>query len=200
MSIRKALEAAILVLALGGLALPAAAQSKSTPPQGPFAEDFSLLTPPVPAPLEVFQDLDGAPVRLADFKGDVVLLNFWATWCAPCVREMPALDRLQSILGREGLRVVAVSIDRGGKQVVARFAKRIGLQNLALYLDPKSALARAFGVSGLPATFLIDAEGRVARARLGAAEWDSHAAVSLIRYYLKEGGGESGMRNAGAGD
>ncbi len=200
MSIRKALKAAILTLALGGLTLPVAAPSNASPLEGRFARDFSLLTPPVPAPLEVFRDLDGGPVRLADFKGGVVLLNFWATWCAPCIREMPALDRLQSILGAEGLRVAAVSIDRGGREVVAPFAKKLGLRDLPLYLDPKSALARAFGVPGLPSTFLIDAEGRIVRAMAGAAEWDSRAAVRLIRYYLKKGGGKSGVQNVGAAD
>jgi len=188
MVISRTLKAAILVLALGGLTFAVAAPEIS-PLEGPFARDFSLLTPPVPAPLEVFQDLDGAPVYLADFKGQVVLLNFWATWCGPCIREMPALDRLASILAAEGLHVAAVSIDLGGREVVAPFAKKLALRDLPLYLDPKSSLARAFGVPGLPASFLIDAEGNVVRAQAGAAEWDSHAAVTLIRRYLKTGDG-----------
>ncbi len=189
MVVKKAILAAILALALGGLAMPAAAQA----PEGPFAQDFRLLTPPVPAPLEVFQDLEGATLRLADFKGKVVLLNFWATWCAPCIREMPALERLQSILKAEGLHIAAVSIDRGGKDMVTRFAKKLDLRGLPLYLDPKAALARAFGVSGLPATFLIDAQGQVVRMMLGPAEWDSHAAVGLIRYYLNSDTQRKGM-------
>jgi thiol-disulfide isomerase/thioredoxin len=201
MFISKALKAAILALTLGGLAFPAAPASatspKPSPLEGRFAEDFSLLDPPVPAPLEVFADLDGGPVRLADFKGGVVLLNFWATWCAPCIREMPALNRLQFMLGREGLRVAAVSIDRGGKDLVVPFAKKLGLRNLPLYLDPKSSLARAFGVTGLPSTYLIDAQGRIVRAMAGAAEWDSRAAVRLIRYYLEAGGGKTGVQKVG---
>ncbi len=204
MLIGKTLKTAILALALGGLMLPAAAPlSAASPPQDSalksrFAEDFSLLTPPVPAPLEVFQDLEGGPVRLADFKGQVVLLNFWATWCAPCIREMPALDRLQSILKAQGLRVAAVSIDRGGKEVVVPFAKKLALRDLPLYLDPKSSLARAFGVPGLPATFLIDKQGGVVRAMTGAAEWDSREAVALVRYYL-HAGAEAKRQDAAAG-
>jgi peroxiredoxin len=80
---------------------------------------------------------------------------------------------------------VAVSIDRGGKDKIVPFAKKLGLRDLPLYLDPKSSLARAFGLSGLPSTFLIDAEGRVVRSMSGAAEWDSPEAVALIRHYLK---------------
>ena len=193
MSVSGVLKFAALALAL---ALPVEAAAQDKAPEGPFAQDFSLLTPPVPAPLEVFQDLEGTPVRLADFRGQVVLLNFWATWCAPCIREMPSLDRLQSILGGEGLHVLAVSIDRGGKKVVAPFAKKLALRDLPLYLDPKSSLARAFGIPGLPATFLIDAKGKVVRALAGPAEWDSREAVGLIRYYLETGA--SGVQKAAA--
>ena len=197
MSVSGVLKSAVLVFALsGGDTLPTLAQDSApdSPPGSPFAQDFSLLTPPVPAPLEAFQDLAGAPVHLADFKGGVVLLNFWATWCAPCIHEMPALDRLQSILAGEGLKVLAVSIDRGGDKVVPAFAEKLGLKNLALYLDPKSKLARAFGIAGLPMTFLIDKEGQVVRVLSGPAEWDSHQAVTLIRHYLKQGG--SGAQKA----
>ena len=83
-----------------------AAADPAPPLLGAFGENFTLLDPPVPTPLEAFTDLAGNPVRLADLKGRVVLLNFWATWCAPCVREMPSLDRLQAALGDRGLSVV----------------------------------------------------------------------------------------------
>ena len=166
-------------------AVPESVPAGEAPPlQGPFADNFTLLDPPVPAPPESFQDLDGAPVRLADFGGRVVVLNFWATWCAPCIREMPSLDRLQTALEDEGLNVVAVSIDRNGAKVVAPFAEKLGLVRLGLYLDPKSAFARAFGLSGLPATFLIDAEGRLVGGMNGPAEWDSPEALALVRHYL----------------
>ena len=111
-------------------------------------------------------DGDGKPVTLQDFAGQVVLLNFWATWCAPCVREMPSLDRLQAKLGGEGLAVVTVSRDRGGANVVMPFYERLELTNLGVYLDPKGAFSRAFKVRGLPTTILIDREGRVVGERL----------------------------------
>ena len=113
-----------------------------------------------------------------------MLLNFWATWCAPCVREMPSLDRLQAALGDRGLSVVAVSIDRAGVKAIRPFAKRLGLAHLGLYHDPEGALFRAFGVSGLPASFLIDQGGAVVGAYAGPAEWDGPEARALIEFYL----------------
>ncbi len=174
-----------LVLALA-FAEPrnATAADPAPPLRGAFGENFTLLDPPVPAPLEAFTDLAGNPVRLADFRGRVVLLNFWATWCAPCVREMPSLDRLQAALGERGLSVAAVSIDRGGVKVIRPFAKRLGLAHLGLYHDPKGVLFRALGVTGLPATFLIDRQGGIQGAYAGPAEWDGPEARALMEYYL----------------
>ncbi len=179
--------ATVLALALAlAFAEPrnAAAADPAPPLRGAFGENFTLLDPPVPAPLEAFTDLAGYPVRLADFEGRVVLLNFWATWCAPCIREMPSLDRLQAALGDRGLSVVAVSIDRGGVKVIRPFAKRLGLAHLGLYHDPEGALFLAFGVTGLPASFLIDPNGAVLGAYPGPAEWDGPEARALIEFYL----------------
>ncbi len=183
----------VLVLAFAEARNAAAAEAPGGPApplRGAFGENFTLLDPPVPAPLEAFTDLAGTPVRLADLEGRVVLLNFWATWCSPCIREMPSLDRLQARLGGRGLSVVAVSIDRGGIKVIQPFAKRLGLKHLGLYHDPKGALFRAFGVSGLPATFLIGRDGGIHGAYAGPAEWDGPEALALIEYYLDrpEGG------------
>jgi len=184
---KKALTAVVVSLVTGALlaAAPSPAPGKEAPPlAGEFAHNFTLLDPPVPAPLEVFEDLAGSRVRLADFAGQIVLLNFWATWCAPCVREMPSLDRLQAKLGADGLAIVAVSLDRGGVGVVEPFAEQLGLKDLGLYLDPKSILAKALGITGLPTTYVIDRDSRIVGALQGSAEWDSPEALALVRYYL----------------
>jgi peroxiredoxin len=97
---------------------------------------------------------------------------------------MPSLDRLQAALGGRDLRVLAVSIDRGGIKVIRPFAKRLGLKRLGLYHDPKGALLQAFGVSGLPASFVIDRQGGIVGAYAGPAEWDDPEARALIEYYL----------------
>jgi thiol-disulfide isomerase/thioredoxin len=177
---------AILSLALL-LGAPGAAADAGPPPlEGMFKDNFTLLDAPVPAPQAVFQDGTGAPVTLAAFRGRVVLLNFWATWCAPCIREMPSLDRLQAALGDQGLAVLAVSQDRGGLKVVRPFFERLELDSLAVYLDPAGKLAREAGLRGLPTTLLIDRQGRLVGGLQGPAEWDSPEAARLIRHYLDQ--------------
>ncbi len=179
------LFALILAAVQAGTQTPAAG-GQAPPLLGAFADNFTLLDPPVPAPLETFAALDGARVRLADFKGRVVVLNFWATWCPPCIREMPSLDRLQAALEGRGLAVLAVSIDRGGVKVIRPFAKGLGLDRLGLYHDDTGALFKAFGVTGLPTTFLIDRQGGIVGAYPGPAEWDGPEARALIEHYLRQ--------------
>jgi thiol-disulfide isomerase/thioredoxin len=144
---------------------------------------FTPLDPPRPAPEAGFTERDGTPRRLADFRGHFVLVNLWATWCAPCVREMPSLDRLQAKLGNR-LMVLAISEDRGGAQVVDPFIAKLGLKALAAYLDPKSAIGEELEIGGLPTSFLIDDQGRVLGRLEGAAEWDSPRMVATIERYL----------------
>jgi len=193
---RNALPGALVALILAGAQTPAAA-GQAPPLLGAFADNFTLLDPPVPAPLETFAALGGTRVRLADFKGRVVLLNFWATWCAPCIREMPSLDRLQAALKDRDLAVLAVSIDRGGAKVIRPFAKRLGLEHLGLYHDDKGALFRAFGVTGLPTTFLIDPRGQIVGAYPGPAEWDGPEARALIEHYLRQPAGAAAVKTGG---
>ena len=176
--------AAALSAALAGA--PQAASAEPGPPlEGVFADNFNLAEEPLPAPQEPFRRGDGSAVSLADFTGRVVLLNFWATWCGPCVREMPSLDRLQAALGPEGLEVVAVSEDR--KQALAEaFLVEHRLDHLALYMDQRGKVAQAFGLRGLPTTYLIDRQGRLVGGLQGPAEWDDEEAKALIRWYLKQ--------------
>ena len=188
--IRKTLAAAGLALLVVAPASPGAAGEQQaaggapSAPEGPFARNFTFSDPPVPAPSVAFQALDGSGTTLADFQGQVLLVNFWATWCAPCVKEMPALERLHLALAGEGLAVLAVSEDRGGAAVVEPFLARIDLQQLPVYLDAKGTLARAFALKGLPTTFLIGRDGRVLAGLVGPAEWDSPEALEFLRHYL----------------
>jgi thiol-disulfide isomerase/thioredoxin len=199
-AVRRAAPALALAVSVAVVVPPAAAPSASAQqrlaqsggapaaPEGPFAEDFTFSDPPVPAPSLVFQGLEGGETTLTAFRGKVVLVNFWATWCAPCVREMPSLQRLHDALAGEGFAVLAVSEDRGGAGVVAPFLARLDLQRLPVYLDPKGRLARAFALKGLPTSFVIDRQGRVVAGLVGPAEWDSAAAKAFMRHYLDQPG------------
>lgn len=147
----------------------------------PAGRLFTLHEVPRPLPVIRLQDGAGRALTLADFKGRVILLNIWATWCTPCREEMPALDRLQAKLGGPGFEVLALSIDREGPAVVRRFFFDVGVRTLKLYSDPSGEAAGRLGALGVPTTLLVDRSGREIGRRLGPAQWDSAAAVAFIR-------------------
>jgi len=147
------------------------------------AEGRLFNEPPAPKALpEIrFQDEAGRALTLADFKGRLILLNVWATWCTPCREEMPALDRLQAKLGGPKFEVVALSIDREGAAVVRRFFADVGVRRLKLYVDPSGEAAGRLATVGIPTTLLIDRDGREIGRRVGPAKWDGSAEVEAIR-------------------
>jgi len=127
-----------------------------------------------------FLTADGTARSMADYAGQAVVLNFWATWCVPCVAEMAALDLLaREMVGR--LTVLALSSDRGGAAPVERFYKERGIVTLPVLLDPRGDAARALGARGIPTTVLIDGGGRERGRIEGAADWSSPAAMAVIR-------------------
>jgi thiol-disulfide isomerase/thioredoxin len=132
-------------------------------------------------PNVTFQNGSGQRVVLDSFRGRVVLLNLWATWCIPCRKEMPALDRLQAALGGPDFEVVALSLDRGGAAASKRFLDGTGATKLALYVDATGKLANEFKAIGLPTTILIGRDGREIGRLLGPAEWDGEDAKALVR-------------------
>ena len=182
---------AIVLMAIVLLAAVAFTPAKHTiadnPPLTGWMEQFSLNETPLPVPETAMQNSAGETVTLNSFRGKVLLVNFWATWCAPCIREMPSLDRLQAALGGSEFAVIAVNSDREGSKVARPFLEELGIRNLDLFIDEKMAVARALGVKGLPATFLVSTDGHVLGRLDGLAEWDSPEAAALIRHYLKQG-------------
>lgn len=152
----------------------------------PALRQFIPTDPPRPAPEIAFADGAGKSLSLADFRGKLVLVNLWATWCEPCIREMPSLDRLRAAMPAGDLAIVLVSQDRGGDKVVAPFFAKLGLK-LETYLDPKSAVGHAFEVRGLPTSILIDREGRELGRVEGALDWDGDPAQALLRWYVARG-------------
>jgi thiol-disulfide isomerase/thioredoxin len=156
-------------------------------PLAAAAFNFAAVEPR-PAPELTFFDADGNEVTLADFEGDVVVLNLWATWCAPCRREMPSLDRLQAELGADGLSVIALSLDRGDVAKVRDFFDELEIEHLAVYHDPEARAGRELGAPGLPTTVVIDRAGREVGRLLGPAEWDSPEALALLRTVLDPSG------------
>lgn len=149
---------------------------------------FRPAAKPAALPEVPFVDGDGTERAVADFRGRGVVLNFWATWCAPCVAEMPALDRLRARVAGRGIEVLALSGDREGAPVVEAFFERHGIETLPVAVDRGLAAARALGIQGLPTTVLVDGAGREMGRLAGAAEWDSEDAVALIEDCLNSEG------------
>lgn len=129
-----------------------------------------------PLPDVAIRTADGATVRLSDFRGRVVLLDFWATWCLPCHKELPVLERLHERYGERGLAVLAVSIDRSGLPKVRWLYDKLGLSTLPIHLDENHEASLALGVDAIPAAFLIDRDGRLAARYEGPQDWEAKEA------------------------
>lgn len=125
-----------------------------------------------------FYDDTGTRVRLSDFRGQPVVLNLWATWCGPCVEEMPSLNRLQKDF--PDVVVIALSLDKGGDKTIRAFYAEQGFENLKVFSDPSMKAMASLGVPGLPATFLIDADGNEMGAVNGGLDWDSKSARDAV--------------------
>jgi thiol-disulfide isomerase/thioredoxin len=142
----------------------------------PFARATNKVMPALQ-----LEDAQGRKLSLADFHGKTVLLNIWATWCAPCREEMPALDRLQAKLGGPRFQVVALSVDQQGSDIAQRFYKEIGVSALEFYIDRSARAAFQLEAPGLPVTLLIDRHGREIGRHLGALKWDTPEVVEELR-------------------
>jgi thiol-disulfide isomerase/thioredoxin len=143
-------------------------------------EALHRLDPPKPVEVQ-FAAADGSARSLADYAGKGVILNMWATWCVPCVAEMPALAAFASVVAKDGIVVLPLSSDRGGAAIVTKFYKDLGVQNLPVLLDPKSAAAHALNVRGIPTTLVIDRQGQEVAWIEGSVDWASDAAVTQIK-------------------
>ena len=145
---------------------------------------FVAVDPPYAVPNIGFTDAEGKPVSFADFRGKVILLNLWATWCPPCIRELPALDRLEGRLGGRDFHVVAVSLDEEGAKPAAAFFKKLAIQHLILYADPGQGIGEVLPADVLPASFIIDRQGRVVSFLRSFADWDAASADELMRHWM----------------
>ncbi len=177
-------------LAFATVALAAAAIGAfyyaSQPPSAPqlaatTGQPFARAMAPKEIPALQFEDGAGRPRTLADFRGKVVLLNLWATWCAPCREEMPTLDRLQASLGGPRFEVVALSIDQQGPEVARKFFSDVGVKSLPLYIDRSAQAAFKLRAVGLPSTLLLDSRGREIGRHVGPAKWDAPEVLEELR-------------------
>ena len=172
----KALLALVAVLAL------AAGYFAARPAENTAGGPSTMVLHESPRELPELRFVGGEQnaVALSDFRGRTVLLNLWATWCAPCVEEMPTLDALQAALGGPDFEVVTLSIDRGGVEPIRAFYERIDVQRLGVYVDPSARASDELDAVGLPTTLLIDPQGREIARLTGPAVWDSPEMIAFL--------------------
>lgn len=139
------------------------------------------VRPPAKPPSFSFTTAEGARQTLADYRGKGVLLNVWATWCVPCIAEMPALDDFAASTRKSGIVVLPVSIDTRGLPAVRKFYESHRIENLPILLDPNGEVLQALGIAGIPASFIVDREGRIAGHVEGPVRWDAPEAIASIQ-------------------
>jgi Thiol-disulfide isomerase and thioredoxins len=179
------LYAAALLLATPALALsPEAAERVRAEKAGDMAR-IAIHDDPRGPYDAAFDGPDGA-ATFADWTGKVVLVNFWATWCPPCLKEMPSLDALSAAMGGDDFAVVAISTDRGSPDKPRGWLEENGIDDLRFFHDPTNRAARAVGLLGQPTTLILDREGREIARYQGEADWSGPAAQALIEAVIAE--------------
>ncbi len=128
--------------------------------------------------------LDNQQLTLASLKGKVVLLNFWATWCPPCREEIPSMMKLNSFMAGKPFQMVCVSVDEGGKKAVETFFKNTGF-TLPAYTDPSGQVAKTYGITGVPETFVIDKNGIIVKKVIGGLDWNSPEVIAFLEGLMK---------------
>ncbi len=178
-----------MALTLGAIAVPHPARAEMAEIAALRVGDMKKLVfhsaPKTVSQARFFLADDAGMGTLADYQGKYILLNFWATWCAPCRKEMPMLSALQAEFGGDRFEVLTLATGRNTPAGIARFFEKTGITNLPMHTDPKQALAREMGVFGLPVTMILDPQGQEIARLLGDADWNSDSARAIIAALLK---------------
>lgn len=151
-----------------------------------LAQALKPTNPPAPPPDITFTSADGQEHHLTEFRGHGMVVNLWATWCAPCVEEMPSLARLSKTLAPDDIAVLPLSSDHGGANVVEAFFQKHGITGLPVLLDPRSAAIHAWHARGIPTSLIIDKRGREVARLEGSADWSTRAAAQAVRKLVSD--------------
>ena len=162
------------------------AQADGPPLNGEMSR-FNFSSSEAPFSNVSFSDSADNTTYLSQFRGRIVVLNVWASWCGPCVMEMPTLDHLQASFSSSDLVVVPISIDRGGAHQAMPYLNRMGVHTMTPYFDHSNAIGRLLGASRIPVTVIIGRDGNEIGRFIGTTEWDSDEAKSLIKYFINNG-------------
>ncbi|MEH6753947.1 MAG: TlpA disulfide reductase family protein [Alphaproteobacteria bacterium] len=166
--------------------ISAAVSAESGPPIEGQVQNYEAFPEPIETSDVTVLTKDGGKTTLEQFKGKFVVLNFWATWCGPCIRELPSLERLDAALPDDKAQVVLVSQDRGGFKQAERFLNKLNVNFPDNFVDERLKFSRSIGVVSLPTTILIAPDGKEVGRLVGTAEWDSPEALALVNWYLDQ--------------
>lgn len=174
--------ATIIIAAIGLLSLYLTSREESKPASASKAFSAGFIIHDKPKLLADFTvDLPEGAKPISSFRGQNLIINFWATWCAPCRREMPQFDRLDELLSEQNMRVLAVSLDRGSREKADEFLDGLEVKSMLRGHDGDQQVARKIGLFGVPTTLLIDAQGYELGRYQGEAEWDSPEVITQIK-------------------
>lgn len=174
-------------LLAGGVAHAYPGMQQATKPMESTVDLINVLPKTFPIEPVAFNDVDGKAIDFSQFKGKIIMVNMWATWCPPCVRELPAIERLATKFKPEDFVLLPISIDAEGKQQVQPFLSSLGMPNFNSYYDQPQSLGDVFPLDTIPATFILDQQGQLIAFVRSYVDWDDAKAVSLIQGFIDKG-------------
>jgi len=178
-------------LLAGGVAHAYPGMQQTTKPMESTVDLINVLPKTFPIEPVTFNDVDGKTIDFSQFKGKIIMVNMWATWCPPCVRELPAIERLATKFKAEDFVLLPISIDAEGKQQVQPFLSSLGMPNFNSYYDQPQSLGDVFPLDTIPATFILDQQGQLIAFVRSYVDWDDAKAVSLIQGFIDKGSKKS---------
>ncbi|MDT3282802.1 TlpA disulfide reductase family protein [Shewanella scandinavica] len=174
-------------LLAGGVAHAYPGMQQTTKPMESTVDLINVLPKTFPIDPVTFNDVDGKTIDFSQFKGKIIMVNMWATWCPPCVRELPAIERLATKFKAEDFVLLPISIDAEGKQQVQPFLSSLGMPNFNSYYDQPQSLGDVFPLDTIPATFILDQQGQLIAFVRSYVDWDDAKAISLIQGFIDKG-------------
>ncbi len=181
------LLSSLFSLLAGGVAHAYPGMQQATKPMESTVDLINVLPKTFPIEPVAFNDVDGKAIDFSQFKGKIIMVNMWATWCPPCVRELPAIERLATKFKAEDFVLLPISIDAEGKQQVQPFLNSLGMPNFNSYYDQSQSLGDVFPLDTIPATFILDQQGQLIAFVRSYVDWDDAKAVSLIQDFIDKG-------------
>lgn len=178
------LLSSLFSLLAGGVAHAYPGMQQATKPMESTVDLINVLPKTFPIEPVAFNDVDGKAIDFSQFKGKIIMVNMWATWCPPCVRELPAIERLATKFKAEDFVLLPISIDAEGKQQVQPFLNSLGMPNFNSYYDQSQSLGDVFPLDTIPATFILDQQGQLIAFVRSYVDWDDAKAVSLIQGFI----------------